>query len=72
MTGAAGGNGLGADGLEHAVPLLPEADALSVLVGGLLALGALVGWRKRRPPGRALRAARRRSRPGTFRARAHG
>jgi MYXO-CTERM domain-containing protein len=33
------------------VPVVPEADGLGLLVAGLLGLGAVAGWRRRRPPG---------------------
>jgi hypothetical protein len=42
---------LGAEGPLRAVPVIPEADGLSLVLGGLLGLGALAGWRVRRPPG---------------------
>jgi hypothetical protein len=32
------------------VPVIPEADTLPLLLGGLAALGALAGWRARRRP----------------------
>jgi hypothetical protein len=32
------------------VPVIPEADTLPLLLGGLAALGALAGWRTRRRP----------------------
>src|SRR5262249_10854202 len=43
---------LRAEGPGRAVPVVPEADDLSLLVGGLLGLGGLAGWRALRPPGR--------------------
>jgi hypothetical protein len=30
------------------VPIIPEADSLALLAGGLVALGAAVGWRRLR------------------------
>jgi hypothetical protein len=42
---------LAADDAGRAVPMIPEADGLGLLVGGLLGLGGLAGWRRWRPPG---------------------
>src|SRR5262245_56832062 len=39
---------LRAEGASPAVPIVPEADGSSLLAGGLLGLGVLAGWRRRR------------------------
>ena len=43
---------LRAAGPEPAVPLIPEADGATLLIGGLLAFGTVAEWRRRRAPGR--------------------